>query len=350
MSFTLSVDAMGGDLGPRASFQAVARALDAYPQVNIQLFIDEPSREFLDEYLSQYLSDDTSELDEEVTSRLTINVCQQVVGMSDKPSMALRHRQRSSMAEAIKSVQQGSASACFSCGNTGALMVLSRYFLRTCIGIDRPALATDIPMGDHHVLMLDLGANVDASADQLIGFAMMAIAWRRAQGIVVPKAALLNIGKESNKGTEEIRLASQYLTQVEGIEYVGYLEGTDIYKGLTDVLVCDGSSGNIALKTSEGLLEFVQEQLRQTFSKSILGKSLWKMIKPYLKTLQAQLDPVTHSGAILLGLDGLVVKGHGNSTPEAIFQAIKYTIEQLEQNTHPEFEIELSRLQDANDK
>lgn len=325
---------MGGDLGPRASFQAVGKLLVSHPQLHILLCIDDEHQALAVESLGDFLA------------RIKIQICPQVISMDEKPSAALRHKRQSTMAHALMAVRDGEADGCFSCGNTGALMALARYLLPTCLGIERPALATDIPMSGHHTLMLDLGANIDASTEQLISFALMGVAWRKAQGQLEPKVALLNIGKEANKGGEEIRLASQFLQQSELINYLGFLEGSDLYRGLTDVMVCDGATGNIALKTSEGLLEFVKQQLQARFSKSILGKSLWKMISPYLKALQAELDPVTHSGAMLLGLQGLVVKGHGNSNDEAMYQAMCYTLDQLNNKTLAGFIEELEALQE----
>lgn len=323
MTFTLAVDAMGGDLGPRVTFQATQQILAERSDLTIHFYISSAESTWLDTEI-----DASSSV--EIKSRLHIHYCEQSVEMTDKPSHALRRKQKSSMALALKCLASGEVQACVSCGNSGALLALSRYILSTFIDIDRPAMARDIPTAQKPLLMLDLGANIDVGADGLYQFAMLGAAWRKAQGIEVPSLGLLNVGKEASKGTEEIRLAGQLIADIAGIDYVGFVEADELYKGELDVVVCDGFHGNIALKTSEGLLSFVSQQFDLMLNSNLSGRILSFFTNPIVERFKRQLNPVTHSGALLLGVDGLVVKGHGNSDQEAFYQAICYALTQAE--------------------
>lgn len=318
MTFTVAVDAMGGDLGPRAAFKGVIKALKAFGDLRIIFFVQDTEKSWLE---SQSSSSDH-------VDRLEIQYCDQVVEMDDKPSHAIRRKRNSTMAKAIDAVNQ-QADACLSSGNTGALMALGRSLLSTHYLFDRPAMATDMPNSNGTFLMLDLGANIQPSADQLYQFAVMGNAWRKAQGIASPRLGMLNVGKEEIKGTEEIRLASQQIQQDSNINYIGFLEGDDLYKDQCDVVVCDGFSGNIALKTSEGLVGFIEKNLADSIKGQLLGRLLYPLIKKGILHFQSRLNPVMNSGATLLGLNGLIVKTHGNSDEDAYFHSIQYTLTQL---------------------
>ena len=259
-------------------------------------------------------------------------------------SHALRRKQKSSMALAIKSVATGNSQACVSCGNSGALLALSRYLLSTFIDVERPAMARDIPTAGKPLLMLDLGANIDVGADGLYQFALLSSAWRKAQGMERPRLGLLNIGKEAGKGTEEIRLAGQMISELEGIDYVGFVEADELYQGELDIVVCDGFHGNIALKTSEGLLNHISKQFDLMLHSSVSGKMLAFFTNPIINRFKCQLDPVMHSGALLLGVNGLVIKGHGKSDQEAIYQTIRYALSEIELGTSDRLLCELDRL------
>lgn len=345
MTFTLAVDAMGGDLGPRVTFQAAQQILAERSDLSIQYYISSLESTWLESELSSLAdaSDHSAEFTE-LQSRFHVHYCEQSVDMSDKPSHALRRKQKSTMALALKSIASGEAQACVSCGNTGALLALSRYTLSTLIDVDRPAMARDIPTAGKPLLMLDLGANIDVGADGLYQFALLSSAWRKAQGIQNPKVGLLNIGKEASKGTEEIRLAGQMISDIEGIDYIGFVEADELYQGTLDIVVCDGFHGNIALKTSEGLLRYVSQQFDLILKASVFGKALSFFTNPVIERFKRQLNPVMHSGALLLGINGLVVKSHGKSDQEAFYHSMCYTLAEIELGTASRLADEMDRL------
>jgi len=337
MTFTLAVDAMGGDLGPRATFQATRQILVERSDLSIQFYISSSESHWLDAELAAPSC-------AAIKSRLFIHYCEQSVDMSDKPSHALRRKQKSTMALALKSIANNESAACISCGNTGALLALSRYTLSTFIEIDRPAMARDIPTAGKPLLMLDLGANIDVGAEGLYQFAILASAWRKAQGVERPRLGLLNIGKEASKGTEEIRLAGQLISELEGIEYAGFVEADELYLGELDIVVCDGFHGNIALKTSEGLLAHVSQQFELMLTASISGRILSFLTNPIIERFKRRLDPVAHSGALLLGINGLVIKSHGKSNQEAFYQSIRYALSEVEAGSDQRLADELDKL------
>jgi glycerol-3-phosphate acyltransferase PlsX len=337
MTFTLAVDAMGGDLGPRVTFQACQQILAERTNLSIQFYISSAESTWLDSEISSVAF-------ASLKSRFVVHYCEQSVEMTDKPSHALRRKEKSSMALALKNVAEGDAQACVSCGNTGALLALSRYTLSTYIDVDRPAMARDIPTANKPLLMLDLGANIDVGADGLYQFALLAAAWRKAQGNCIPKVGLLNIGKEASKGTEEIRLAGQLISELNGIEYVGFVEGDELYQGQLDIVVCDGFHGNVALKTSEGLLQHVSQQFELMLQSSLIGRILSFFATPIIEKFKRQLDPVMHSGALLLGVNGLVIKSHGKSDQQAFYQSLCYALNEVESATSDRVATELDKL------
>ena len=344
MTFTLAVDAMGGDFGPRVTFQATQRILAERSDLSIQYYISQTEQNWLENEISKLASASKNSDFSDIQSRFNIHYCEQSVDMTDKPSHALRRKQKSTMALALKSIANNETQACVSCGNTGALLALSRYTLSTLIAIDRPAMARDIPTAGKPLLMLDLGANIDVGADGLYQFAILSAAWRKAQGINKPKLGLLNIGKESCKGTEEIQLAGQMISKIDGIEYVGFVEADELYQGQLDIVVCDGFHGNIALKTSEGLLLHVSQQFDLILQSSFFGKALSFFTNPVIARFKRQLDPVLHSGALLLGINGLVIKSHGKSDEEAFYHSIRYTLTEIERGTSQRLNEEMDLL------
>jgi len=317
MTFTIAVDAMGGDLGPRVALKGCINAVQCFDDLRIILFAHEEERAWLDR---QALPD-----------AIELRYSPQIVSMEDKPSQVLRRKRESSMAQALMVVADGEASACLSSGNSGALMGLSRSIIKTHVMVDRPALATDIPANDGHFLMLDLGANIQPRADHLYQFALMGDAWSRAQGKQSPSVVLLNIGKEAAKGTEEIQLAAQHLNEAPVLNFQGFVEGDGLYVGNHDVVVCDGFSGNVALKTSEGLIKLMNRNLAAAVRSSLLGRFMEPLAKRLLDKASAQLNPVANSGAMLLGLQQLVIKTHGNSDERAFFYSIEYALQQCRQ-------------------
>lgn len=330
---TIAVDAMGGDHGPRVTVPAVISCLNQYPDLNILLY---GQRAKLDPYLNQVPA----------TTRLKVLHAEETIACGEKPSAALRKRQ-ASMRLALEAVRDGSAQAIVSSGNTGALVTLGRYVLKTLLGIDRPALVAKIPNREGHSLMLDLGANVECDTENLLQFAAMGSTLSKVlDSTAKPKVALLNIGTEEIKGNEEIRLANSLLKEMDHLNYIGYIEGDDIYRGQADVIVCNGFAGNIALKTSEGLVQYVADVIRNAFKKNLLTRTIGWLALPTLERLKDQFNPDIRNGGILMGVQGIVVKSHGKSQQTPFEQAIgtAYTLakKQLLEKVADEFERDLA--------
>ncbi len=316
---TIAVDAMGGDHGPRVTVPAVISSLEKHPDLHIQLF---GNRAKLDPFLQSSIA----------STRLTVIHTDEMVSSGEKTSAALRKRQ-SSMRLAIDSVREEKSQAMVSAGNTGALVAISRYVLKTMLGIDRPALVGRIPHERGFSYMLDLGANVESDSENLHQFAVMGSAFCSALSEnKSPKVGLLNIGSEEIKGNEEIRLANATLKESEILNYIGYVEGDDIYKGLADVVVTNGFAGNVALKTSEGLVKYVTSIVREAFNKNWLTRFVGLLAMPILESLYTGFEPHLKNGGVLLGVQGVVVKSHGKSQELAFETAISnaYTLSKNE--------------------
>ncbi|MED5525377.1 MAG: phosphate acyltransferase PlsX [Pseudomonadota bacterium] len=319
-AFTIAVDAMGGDLGPAVTVPAIARALLLYPSLSVRLFV------------CGDISSDIKSAGLENHPRLTLVSAACTVGMDERPSSALRTKRDSTMGEAIKDVADGQSQACVSAGNTGALMALSRHFLKTLPGIDRPAIVSAMPaVNGKRVYMLDLGANVACDSETLYQFAVMGSAMARTvEGIGSPRVALLNIGEEEVKGNDQVRHAANLLQDAPSINYIGYLEGHDIFTNKADVIVCDGFVGNVTLKTCEGIAQFFLAQLKESFGQSLWGRVLGWLIRPFVRTVYARVNPDQYNGASLVGLRGIVVKSHGNAGIDAFFNAIEQALHSAE--------------------
>ena len=316
---TIAVDAMGGDHGPRVTVPAVLSSLEKHPDLHIELF---GNRAKLDPFLNSSVA----------SSRLTVIHTDEMVSSGERTSSALRKSQ-SSMRLAINMVREEKAQAMVSAGNTGALVAISRYVLKTMLGIDRPALIGRIPHAKGFSYMLDLGANVECDSENLHQFAVMGSAFCSAlSDKKTPKVGLLNIGSEEVKGNEEIRLANATLKESEIINYIGYIEGDDIYQGVADVVVTNGFSGNIALKTSEGLVKYVSNIVRDAFNKNWMTKIIGLLAMPILEGLYKGFEPHLKNGGVLLGVQGVVVKSHGKSQEQAFQTAISnaYTLSKNE--------------------
>lgn len=306
---TLAVDVMSGDFGPRVAVPAALDFSALNPDTRL-ILVGDPVQ--IESYLPARYS-----------GQLCIEATQSVITMTAKPSVALRKGKDSSMYRAVKLVAEGRADACICAGNTGALMAMGHYLLHMHPGIDRPAIATTIPTRKGHCYMLDLGANVDCSAEHLFQFGLMGAALAEAlDEVEAPRVALLNVGVEEVKGNEQVKLASRLLREHAALNYIGYIEGNDIYSGKADVVVCDGFVGNVALKSSEGLARLIAEQLKQSFNSSWYRKVVGLLAMPVLNQLKQQLDPSRRNGASLLGLQGIVVKSHGSATRECFGYAI----------------------------
>ncbi|MGD9000568.1 MAG: phosphate acyltransferase PlsX [Granulosicoccaceae bacterium] len=311
-SMTISLDAMGGDFGPEVIVPAAIRAHDRNPDLKLILVGDEA-----------VVSDCLKRAGCEPSERLSLHHASQRVEMDELPSHALRNKKDSSMRVAINLVKQGEADAVVSAGNTGALMATARFVLKMLPGVDRPAICSTLPTIKGFTHMLDLGANVDASADSLFEFAVMGSILASADsGIENPTVGLLNIGEEEIKGNERVKEAARMLRD-SSLNYIGYVEGDDIYYGKADVVVCDGFIGNIALKASEGVAKMVSHKMREAFMRNLYSKFAALIAKPVLKRFRRELDPRRYNGASLLGLQGICIKSHGGADALAFETAIR---------------------------
>ncbi len=308
----IAIDAMGGDAGVEMVISGIKIALEKSQNIHLVLVGDEATiHEVLTE--KELITD----------SRISVRHASEVILCDDSPASVLRNKKDASMRVAIEMVKSGDADACVSAGNTGALMALARFILKTLPGIDRPAICTTVPSKGGRVHWLDLGANVDSSAEQLLQFAVMGSALCTVvDGIESPEVGLLNIGSEAIKGNEPVKQAAELLKS-SPLNYVGFVEGNDIYNGKLDVIACDGFVGNIALKTSEGLAKLIGDLLKQNFSRNWLTKLSALIAMPVLKRVTATIDPGKYNGASLLGLNGIVIKSHGGADAPAFANAIR---------------------------
>ena len=268
-------------------------------------------------------------------AQLKIHHASQIITMAENPTSALRYKKDSSMRVAINLVKEGQAQACVSAGNTGALMAIAHFVLKTLAGIKRPAIMSDMPSRSHDgcVRMLDLGANVDVTPEMLFQFAVMGSVLTAAiSGIEKPKVALLNIGEEEMKGNEVVKKAAILLSQCGDINYIGFVEGNDIFTGVADVIVCDGFVGNVALKTMEGVAKYIGHVIKKAFYRNILTKLAGVCANFVLKPLMRHLNPEVYNGANFIGLKGIVIKSHGGVTARGFEQAIERAILTVEKD------------------
>ncbi|MCB1865936.1 MAG: phosphate acyltransferase PlsX [Chromatiales bacterium] len=311
----VAVDAMGGDCGPPATVPAALDVLARHADLELLLV----GRE--DVIREQLGPGDRP--------RVSIVHASEVVSMDDLPSHALRKKKDSSMRVAINLVQDGRADACVSAGNTGALMATARFVLKTLPGIDRPAIMTALPTTKGCFHMLDLGANVDSTAEHLFQFAVMGSELVTAvHGLARPRVGLLNIGEEEIKGNDQVKHAHELLSR-SNLNYVGFVEGDRIYTGAADVVVCDGFVGNVALKSSEGVAKMIAHFLRESFTASWLSRLSALAAMPSLKRLRDRIDPRHYNGASLLGLKGIVIKSHGSADRIAFANAIRIAMKEV---------------------
>jgi glycerol-3-phosphate acyltransferase PlsX len=313
----ISLDAMSGDLGAEIVVRAAKASLDKH--VNLELI----------------LVGDEDELAGLVTRivgkepRLIIKQSTEVVGMSEAPADALRKKKDSSMRVAINLVKEGQAAACVSAGNTGALMATAKFVLKMLPGIDRPAIIAELPAIGGTVHMLDLGANTVSDPDQLFQFAVMgSIVTSDIRNIERPRVALLNIGVEDTKGHGTVREAATKLNE-SGLNYVGFIEGNEIFSGKADVVVTDGFTGNVALKTMEGTVGLVSHYLKRAFTRNLLAKVQAVIASPVLNRLRLEMDSRNYNGASLVGLNGIVIKSHGSADSFAFEHAIETALVEL---------------------
>lgn len=319
---TVAVDAMGGDHGPSVTVPAALLALSRFPSLNLVLVGDE-----------QVLRDDLRKRGRADDARIRVVHASQVVAMDDPVAVALRNKRDSSMRVAINLVHEKQADACVSAGNTGALMAISRFVLKTLPGIDRPAICTALPTITGHVHMLDLGANVDSTAEHLQQFAVMgSILAMAVDGIARPRVALLNIGQEDIKGNEQIKAAAQLLAADPSINYTGFVEGDGIFKGHADVVVCDGFVGNVALKATEGVAKMIGEMIKRQIKRNPLTMISGLLALPVLNGLKREMDPGRYNGASLVGLNGIVIKSHGSADVKSFANALGVAVHEVDKN------------------
>lgn len=316
----IAIDAMGGDLGPRSIVPAAARFLRDHTEVGVALV---GRRDDVEPLVSRHpVGDD---------GRLEIVDASQVVSMDELPAEALRKKKDSSMRVALNLVRDGHARACVSSGNTGALMATARYVLKTLPGIDRPAIMSAIPAKGGHTHMLDLGANAHCTPQQLVQFAVMGtVVAGDIHGLSNPRVGLLNIGTEEIKGNETIRLAGQLLARSD-LNYVGFVEGHDIMSGRVDVVVTDGFTGNVALKTMEGVARMLFETAREEVAASWLNRLAALAARPLFRAVRNRIDPRRYNGASLVGLNGIVIKSHGDADSLAFRNAIGTALVEVQQ-------------------
>jgi glycerol-3-phosphate acyltransferase PlsX len=317
MEVTVAIDCMGGDHGANVTVPAAADFLKHSEDTSVILVGDQDA-----------IARELRSAGHVSESRVRIHHASEIVAMDESPALALRNKKDSSMRVAIDLVKDGGASACVSAGNTGALMAISRFVLKTLPGIDRPAIASVLPTLKGNTCVLDLGANVDCTAEHLLQFGIMgselvASVEHRER----PTIGLLNVGEEEIKGNEVVKRAAELL-RASGLNFYGNVEGDDIYKGTTDVVVCDGFVGNVALKTSEGLAQMLATYLREEFGRNVLTRMAGAVALPVLSAFKRRVDHRRYNGATLLGLRGIVIKSHGSADAFAFGFAIKRAVEE----------------------
>jgi glycerol-3-phosphate acyltransferase PlsX len=334
MAVSVAVDCMGGDHGAHVTVPAVLQFLE---RDSAAAFILVGRRDVIQAELRRCNAAENA--------RLRVQHASEVVEMDEQPASALRGKKDSSMRVAIDLVKQGEAQACVSAGNTGALMATSRFVLKMLPGIDRPAIATVMPTLKGHTCVLDLGANVDCTAEHLLQFAIMGSELvASVDGIPQPSIGLLNVGQEDIKGNEVVKRAAELLRSSD-LNFHGNVEGDDIYKGTTHVVVCDGFVGNVALKTSEGLAQMLATYLREEFKRNLLTKAAGLVAWPVIKAFKRRVDHRRYNGATLLGLRGIVIKSHGSADVFAFGFALQRAVEEARTGVLRHIEDRMTHIQ-----
>ncbi len=311
---------MSGDLGPRVAIAAAIRFVTTFPEVELLLVGDQ-------DQIQSLLSSSS------ISAHPAIRIlhASDVIAMHEDPLVALRHKKNSSMWQSLLLVQSGAADACVSAGNTGALMAISKHLLKTFSGIERPAICKLLPVEQGSSFMLDLGANLTCTANQLHQFAVMGNVLAASSGIKDPTVMLLNVGAEETKGTDVIKHCHQLLSQDKQLNYAGFIEGDALFLGQANVIVCDGFSGNVALKSSEGVARLIAKKIEKSLTQHWYLRLLLLILRPVLRQWRRDLNPGAYNGAILLGLQKPVVKSHGSADEHAFYQALVVAMEQVVQ-------------------
>ncbi len=327
---------MGGDAAPAMTVEGVDLALEMLPNVRILLFGDEAQIEPL-----------LAKASNRVASRVEFRHTPDAVASDDKPSVALRSGRNSSMRLAINAVGDGEASGVISAGNTGALMAMAKFVMKTLPGVDRPAIATFFPTMQRDSVMLDLGANIECDTENLVQFAVMGEVFaRKVLGLEQPTIGLLNVGAEDLKGNQAVKGASQILQQTHlPIRFHGFVEGDDIGAGTVDVIVTDGFTGNIALKTAEGTVKMFGHFLREALKSTAMSQLGAMLAKPALNTFKQKVDPRRYNGAMFLGLNGICVKSHGGTDAFGFANAIKVAADLIDKKVNEDIKKDFVELQ-----
>lgn len=313
---------MSGDRTPRSRMFSVLDCLSLHPALHFILVGD---RQLIHEFLSGVAS--------ELRSRITVVHADQVVAMGDRPSLVLRRKQGSSMWRALEQVSMGVAQACVSAGNTGALMAMGCVLLKTYPGIDRPAIIGRIPSVGRDTFMLDLGANVDCNSEHLYQFAVLgSLMLSEVFDIATPTVGLLNVGQENIKGDERVKLAQALVQRNARLNYQGFVEGHDIFRGSVDLVVCDGFPGNVALKAGEGAAFYIVHRMMRGAGLTGIRKVYHYLAAPFIRHLIQQIDPKRYNGGSFLGLQGVVVKSHGNAGRREFGYALERAVMEVERN------------------
>lgn len=329
----IAVDAMSGDLGPRTAISAVLQRLADFPEVCFILVGERTSLEAM--LPSDY-----------PPSAITLHHAPAQVAMEDDPRAALRHGRESSMWQALELVRSGAADACVSAGNTGALMAIGRYLLKTLPGIERPAICKSMPVMKGRTYMLDLGANIQTSARQLHQFAQMGSVLASSEQQGPARVALLNVGMEAGKGPALVQEANTLLSADGQLNYAGYIEGNELYSGDVDVVVCDGFTGNVALKASEGVANLIRAKIQAGVDSRWWYRLALLPLKPLLRQWRKELNPGVYNGAIFIGLRKPVIKSHGGADTFAFAQALTLAIEQVEHQVVERISVRLNAAAD----
>jgi len=325
---------MGGDHGPHVTVPAALEFQARLPDVDVVLV-----------GLRDAIEAELAARGSAYGPRLRVHPASEVVAMDEPPAQAMRYKKDSSMRVAINLVKSGEAHACVSAGNTGALMAISRFVLKTLPGIDRPAIATVLPnMRRTNTYVLDLGANVDCTAEHLLQFGIMgAMLVAAVEHKERPTVGLLNIGVEDIKGNEAVKQAAELLRE-SGLNFAGNVEGNDIYKGTVDVVVCDGFVGNVALKASEGVAQMMATTMREEFSRNLLTRAAGLIAMPVIRAFRDRLDHRRYNGASLLGLRGIVIKSHGSADVFAFGQALERAVDEVRNNVPQRIAARMGQL------
>ncbi|MBV1911199.1 MAG: phosphate acyltransferase PlsX [Kangiellaceae bacterium] len=343
-NITIAIDCMGGDFGPSVTIPAIKYVLDNRTKekpatgdtVDFQLF---GQLENIESELNTLKFNDRT--------KISLHQSDDDVLMTDKPSLALKNKKSSSMRLALESVRDGRAHACVSAGNTGALMAVSRFVLKMLPGIDRPAIISALPTSKNgQVYLLDLGANVECNEKRLAQFAIMGNELCKGlDGVNSPKVGLLNVGEEEIKGSQKLRQAAALINKLDDVEYIGFVEGNQIFSGDYQVIVTDGFTGNNVLKASEGLSEFLLEKIKHAFQRNWWTKLIGLLAKPMLNLFKDEINPERYNGACLIGLRGVVIKSHGSANVHATVCAIEEAILQAKQKVPSKIRASLESAQ-----